>query len=157
MIKHFWNPKEVITDLGKFIIESNKIEGENTLESELLIYEWFLANDLDEENLKGFHKRLCDARHQVKREYRGVYRDCSIWIGGKEKSSHRVEADMYELFEDKRHYVTPFHFHRRYEHIHPFVDLNGRTGRAVWLYQMLKGQDVPLGFLHTWYYQSLSP
>ena len=44
--------------------------------------------------------------------------------------------------------------HVEYETLHPFTDGNGRSGRALWLYDM--GDRVPLGFLHTFYYQSLS-
>lgn len=43
--------------------------------------------------------------------------------------------------------------HHEYETLHPFTDGNGRSGRAVWLWQ-LRGH-APLGFLHTWYYQTL--
>lgn len=46
--------------------------------------------------------------------------------------------------------------HQRYEWLHPFTDGNGRSGRALWLWQMLRGgYDGGLGFLHKWYYQSL--
>ena len=43
--------------------------------------------------------------------------------------------------------------HQRYESLHPFTDCNGRSGRMVWMWMM---REAPLGFLHTWYYQSLS-
>lgn len=43
--------------------------------------------------------------------------------------------------------------HHAYESLHPFTDGNGRSGRMIWMWQMRK---APLGFLHTWYYQSLS-
>jgi Fic family protein len=42
--------------------------------------------------------------------------------------------------------------HSAYETLHPFTDGNGRSGRMLWLWMM---QEAPLGFLHTWYYQSL--
>jgi Fic family protein len=46
-----------------------------------------------------------------------------------------------------------FEVHKSYETLHPFTDCNGRSGRAVWLWMM---RVVPnIGFLHTWYYQSL--
>jgi hypothetical protein len=51
----------------------------------------------------------------------------------------------------------PYTTHHEYETLHPFTDGNGRSGRALWLWQMLRiGYKVPnIGFLHTWYYQSL--
>lgn len=52
----------------------------------------------------------------------------------------------------------PFLAHKEYESLHPFTDCNGRSGRVIWLWQMLKLKKnlAPLGFLQTWYYQSLS-
>lgn len=50
---------------------------------------------------------------------------------------------------------TPFSTHLRYETLHPFMDGNGRSGRAVWLWMMGGIENAPLGFLHTFYYQSL--
>lgn len=53
--------------------------------------------------------------------------------------------------------LTPFKAHNIYESLHPFTDCNGRSGRLIWLWQMIhQGHGWPeLGFLHTWYYQSL--
>lgn len=52
----------------------------------------------------------------------------------------------------------PFDVHLKYETLHPFTDGNGRSGRALWAWQMLR-QDRPfarIGFLHSFYYQALS-
>ena len=146
-----------MSDLENFIIESNHIEGEKTFpEKELPIYEWWLASDLDEDNLRQFHQRLCDARNQLAKSERGIYRKVPVYVGRKEMTNPgSIRRLMIQFFGglDER---SPFENHKLYERIHPFVDLNGRTGRAIWLHQMLEKQDVPLGFLHTWYYQSLS-
>lgn len=54
-----------------------------------------------------------------------------------------VEEDVYKV-------------HQRYEHLHPFTDCNGRSGRALWLWTMRRlGKAAPLGFLHHFYYQAL--
>ena len=52
----------------------------------------------------------------------------------------------------------PFCIHKAFEELHPFTDGNGRTGRAIWLWQMVNQHDydLSLGFLHKFYYQSLS-
>jgi len=49
--------------------------------------------------------------------------------------------------------IGPYQTHVLYEQIHPFTDGNGRSGRMLWAWQM---RDFPLGFLHHFYYQSLS-
>lgn len=51
----------------------------------------------------------------------------------------------------------PYWVHHQFEALHPYMDGNGRTGRAIWLWQMIDqfDYDLSLGFLHMWYYQSL--
>ena len=56
---------------------------------------------------------------------------------------------------------SPFRFsaydtHLRYETLHPFTDGNGRSGRALWLWQRGGIQKAPLGFLHHFYYDTLA-
>ena len=52
----------------------------------------------------------------------------------------------------------PFLAHKYFESLHPFTDCNGRLGRIIWLWQMLKLKKnfAPLGFMQSWYYQSLN-
>ena len=52
--------------------------------------------------------------------------------------------------------LAPYSRHLLYEHLHPFMDGNGRSGRVLWLHDMGGIENAPLGFLHTFYYQTLS-
>jgi len=48
--------------------------------------------------------------------------------------------------------LNAYDFHVLYEQLHPFTDCNGRSGRMLWKWKMRR---APLGFLHTFYYQTL--
>src|SRR6267154_4817348 len=52
---------------------------------------------------------------------------------------------------------NPWKIHVEFEHLHPFMDGNGRTGRAIWAWHMLKLGMYPfaLPFLQRFYYQTL--
>lgn len=52
---------------------------------------------------------------------------------------------------------SPWHRHIEFERLHPFMDGNGRTGRALWAWHMRKLGNDPfaLPFLHRFYYQTL--
>ncbi len=65
-------------------------------------------------------------------------------------------SDIIMLSEYEGH--DPYTIHQMYENLHPFTDGNGRSGRALWARQMVHiGRSFwDLGFLHTWYYQSLA-
>jgi hypothetical protein len=53
--------------------------------------------------------------------------------------------------------LDPYAAHLRYEALHPFMDGNGRSGRAIWAWHMQREWRDPfaLPFLHRFYYQAL--
>jgi len=68
-----------------------------------------------------------------------------------------IVAALEQILMESAVYDDSYATHHAYETLHPFTDGNGRSGRALWLWQLLRaGNEYPsIGFLHLWYYQSL--
>lgn len=65
-------------------------------------------------------------------------------------------ADLLEQIDS----LSPYEFYCAYETLHPFMDGNGRSGRALWLRCCLQtptwsGLAANAGFLKTFHYQAL--
>lgn len=53
--------------------------------------------------------------------------------------------------------MDPWRVYCEFQNLHPFTDCNGRTGRALWAWQMVRrGHALERGFLAEFHYQALS-
>ncbi|WP_437584275.1 Fic family protein [Paramicrobacterium sp. CJ85] len=112
-----------------------------------------LANDISDASIIEMHTALLHASAPT---MTGAYREQQVWIGGGSLSPHRasfvppqsvrVPAAMADLvrFTRRDDIQSIPHIalaHAQFETIHPFLDGNGRTGRAV-VQAMLRSQGV---------------
>lgn len=70
------------------------------------------------------------------------------------KNLLRAANDRSSDFAKRLNLTTLYDLHIAYELLHPFTDGNGRSGRMLWAW--VAGSVPSLGFLHTFYYQTLN-
>ncbi len=147
-------------NLKEFVRESNRIERiyrEHTLE-ELKAHEEFLAHDsiLIEDLVRFAGVVQPDAKLRNRRGL-NVYVGNHIPVPGGKEVETQLSAILYGVNSGE---TDPYTAHCDYEHLHPFTDGNGRSGRVLWLW-MMKRDDryeraLVIGFLHNFYYQALA-
>ncbi len=147
--------------VASFCLESNRIEGEaraeyNDIAATMLI---LTADKITEQVLFDAHTDFSVGSGLSNNE-RGAYRTVQVYVG---KYVPPNASQVPKLMQDfLLHYNIPrfsnsFNSHVQFEKIHPFVDFNGRMGRALWLRKALEeGYDLSLLFLHKFYYQTLT-
>ena len=140
-------------ELEEFLEESNAIEGEysdEALEEAMEAWQFLIGRDsITIPGILQMHKILMKTR-DLKEKYKGVLRDCPVYIGGREAMDHReIRAALKDWCRQTNADNPDWEaLHISYERIHPFVDGNGRTGRHLMNWTRLKKCDLPLWIIH---------
>lgn len=141
--------------LKGFLVESNRIEGiTGTNENEIDAADNFMSLPaLTVPSLNELQQMF--APNKPLRERAGLNVRVGRYIAP-EGGPHIREA-LDHLLRLASESSDPWAVHVEYETLHPYLDGNGRTGRMVWAWQMqrLGRRPFALGFLHTFYYQTL--
>lgn len=143
--------------LRKFVRESNRIEGIllDPHQHEVDASVKFL--DLEVIGIDDLRKFVDICQHGAALRNRS---GMDVFVGNHRPppGGSEIQDQLIQILGQVANGAHPFDIHHAYETLHPFMDGNGRSGRILWAWQMLSEDIWPrlqLGFLHTWYYQSL--
>lgn len=133
--------------LVRFIMESNAIEGvcDDPVNVEIAAHVDFLEKTPTVESLERF-LAVCEPGAALRRQP-------GVNIIGAPLGGPEVDAELRCLLAMT---APPYERHLAFMRLQPFTSGNGRAGRVLWLHNMGGIDNVPFGFLSTWYSMSLS-
>lgn len=142
-------------DLPAFVAESNRIEGiYETRKSDLLAHAAFLKLMPSVESLSGLVYNIAGSLLRDRSGMNVRVGDHIAPRGGADVKV-RLKEIIYDLGTEH-----PVVTHQKYLSLHPFMDGNGRSARALWLKNMIDSKNLAMvcqyGFLISFYYQTLA-
>lgn len=147
-----------ILELAEFVAESNKIEDiirEPLLEEVEAHTDLLALGAVTVPELEKFVRRIQPDAHLRINAGDNVVVGSYFPPAGDISIKTRLEDILKDMLHAKIscNHKAIYELHHMYERLHPFMDGNGRSGRALWLW--CHDGYAPLGFLHQWYYDTL--
>lgn len=139
--------------LKKFMDESNAIEGEGPGQNDIPAARYVLTESFNPKtDILKLHGLVAEGRDCNP----GAWRTIQVYVGKHIPPAARKVPQLMEDYARDWALMDAYQAHNRFEHIHPFEDLNGRMGRLLWLRKAVyAGYRGQLSFLHAYYYQAL--
>lgn len=129
-----------------FLRESNAIEevyDDVALVDSFLAWEFLMSKDaLTVKDVLTSHQILMDYQ-PIPNKYKGDFRDVPVRIGYSVKNMPKpvIHSLIEDLLNDMNNNVNPSDavmHHVQFENIHPFIDGNGRSGRLLLNWELVK-------------------
>lgn len=140
--------------IASFMVDSNAIEGEHGLHpNDVEAARQFLSAPMTAASLLECHRLLAE---HLQVDWAGRYRTCDVRVGDYRAPHFDLVPSLMAKFWRTLPKLDTFTAHNTFQKIHPFRDLNGRTGRLIWLHKALgEGYSFRISFLHAFYYDTL--
>jgi Fic family protein len=155
----------ITTEELDFLRESNNIEEEwddKSLQDAILAWEHVRSKQkLTRKLILEVHALLMRSRDTLENTQKGVFRDGPVWVGLREGkpwyvvpelienwlSSVNADAHLNGMLRQVGSEDKAKELHVQYEHIHPFFDGNGRTGRIFYNWHRMR-IGLPVQIIH---------
>jgi len=142
----------------EMLSQSNYIENElsdQALDDAVMAWKWAKKQPINLKTILGIHKRLLKNLNPT---IAGKIRECDVYIGGRRCEFTSTEELIEDLKEWSKDANTSIQEpgkdgenirldHISFEHIHPFEDGNGRTGRILYNLQRIKA-GLPIHIIY---------